>query len=160
VRAHPVKVVHQMNRFIEEAEKNYRLGAESPQPSDLSRTFLSDAVCFNAAKTAQDINAKAIIGMTSSGYTAFKVSSYRPQVGIGIFIFSDRMHMLATLNLCWGVRCFYYDRFTTTDQTFDDVVGILKSADQIKTGDVLVHTGSMPIEKRHRTNMLKVNVVE
>ena len=160
VGAHPVKVVQEMNRIIEEAEKNYRLGAERPQPSDLSRTFLSDAVCFNAAKTAEDINAKAIIGMTSSGYTAFKVSSYRPQVGIGIFIFSDRMHMLATLNLCWGVRCFYYDRFTTTDQTFDDVVGILKSADQIQTGDVLVHTGSMPIEKRHRTNMLRVNVVE
>lgn len=160
VGAHPAKVVAEMNKIIEEAEKNYQLGADRPYPSEKSRTFLSDAVCFNAAKTAEDVHAKAIIGMTSSGYTAFKVSSYRPRVGIDINIFSDKMHMLATLNLCWGVRCFYYDRFTTTDQTFEDVSDILKSAGRIKEGDVVVHTGSMPIENRHRTNMLKVNVVE
>jgi len=159
VGAHPVKVVEEMNKIIEEAEKNYRLGADRPIPSSKSRTFLSDAVCFNAAKTAEDVKAKAIVGMTSSGYTAFKVSSYRPGKDVEIFIFSDKMNMLATLNLCWGVRCFYYDRFTTTDETFDDVVNILKNADRLKDGDVVVHTGSMPIENRHRTNMLKVSVV-
>lgn len=159
VGAHPVKVVQEMNKIIEEAEKNYRLGADRPIPSSKSRTFLSDAVCFNAAKTAEDVKAKAIVGMTSSGYTAFKVSSYRPGNNSEIYIFSDRTNMLATLNLCWGVRCFYYDRFTTTDETFDDVVNILKNANRLKDGDVVVHTGSMPIENRHRTNMLKVSVV-
>ena len=159
VGAHPVKVVQEMNKIIEEAEKNYRLGADRPIPSSKSRTFLSDAVCFNAAKTAEDVKAKAIVGMTSSGYTAFKVSSYRPGNNLEIYIFSDRTNMLATLNLCWGVRCFYYDRFTTTDETFDDVVNILKNANRLKDGDVVVHTGSMPIENRHRTNMLKVSVV-
>lgn len=160
VGAHPVKVVEEMNKIIEQAEIHNRIVADRPIPSPKSRTFLSDAVCFNAAKTAEDVDAKAIIGMTSSGYTAFKVSSYRPRQDIEIYIFSDRMHMLATLNLVWGVRCFYYDRFTTTDETFEDVTDILKKAGRIKQEDVIVHTGSMPIDKRHRTNMLKVTVVE
>lgn len=160
VGAHPVKVVEEMNKIIEEAEANTRIVADRPIPSPKSRTFLSDAVCFNAAKTAEDVNAKAILGMTSSGYTAFKVSSYRPRKDIEIFIFSDRMHMLATLNLVWGVRCFYYDRFTTTDETFEDVVNILKKAERVKKDDVIIHTGSMPIENRHRTNMLKVSVID
>ncbi len=157
VGRHPVKVVEAMNKIIEEAEKVYS-PRNRPAPSLKSRTFLSDAVCFNAAKTADEIKAKAIVGMTSSGYTAFKVSSYRPKAEI--FMFSDRMHMLATLNLVWGVRCYYYDRFTTTDETIADVVEILKSAGKIKAGELIVNTGSMPLHRRHRTNMLKVTIVE
>lgn len=155
---HPVKVVEAMNKIIEEAEKHFSFDKRRSNPDPRSSTFFSDAVCYNAAIIAEQVKAKAIIGMTSSGYTAFKVSSFRPQSEI--FIFSDRMHMLATLNLVWGVRCFYYDRFTTTDDTIQDVTGILKSADKIQVGDVIINTGSMPLHRRFRTNMLKVTLIE
>lgn len=158
VGRHPVKVVEAMNKIIDEAEKHYSIEQKRPIPPKKSRTFLSDVVCFNAARTAEEIGAKAIIGMTSSGYTAFKVSSFRPNAKV--YIFSDQMHMLSTLNLCWGVRSFYYDRFTTTDETIEDVVEILKTNERVKEGDIIVNTGSMPLHRRHRTNMLKITVVE
>lgn len=157
VGQHPVKVVQAMNSIIEEAEKQYAI-SKRPTPSKKSRTFLSDAVCFNAAKVAEEVNAAAIMGMTSSGYTAFKVSSYRPKCKI--FIFSDQVNMLATLNLVWGVQGHYYDKFTTTDETIEDVTSILVQNEKLKEGDVVVNTGSMPLNQRHRTNMLKVSVVE
>ena len=150
--------VEAMNKIIDEAEKHYSIEHKRPIPPKKSRTFLSDVVCFNAARTAEEIGAKAIIGMTSSGYTAFKVSSFRPNAKV--YIFSDQMHMLSTLNLCWGVRSFYYDRFTTTDETIEDVVEILKANERVKQGDIIVNTGSMPLHRRHRTNMLKITVVE
>lgn len=158
VGKHPVKVVEYMNKIIDKAEEVFSLGERRPVLVKKARTFLSDVICFNAAKTAEEVGAKAIVGMTSSGYTAFKVSSYRPKNEI--YIFSDRMHMLSTLNLVWGVRCFYYDRFTTTDETIIDVNDILKRAGRVKPGDIVVNTGSMPLHRRHRTNMLKVTVVE
>jgi pyruvate kinase len=160
VGKHPKVVVESMVKIIKEAEKFFTFADRRPVPSAKSRTFLSDAVCFNAAKTAEDIKAKAIIGMTSSGYTAFKLSSYRPHNATGIYIFSDKMSMLATLNLVWGVKCFYYDRFTTTDETITDVTQILKNEGIIKVGDIVVNTATMPLERRHRTNMMKVTVVE
>ena len=158
VGSHPVKVVEAMNKIIHEAEKHYSLGMKKPVPSKKSRTFYSDAVCSNAALTAEEIGATAIIGMTSSGYTAFKVSSYRPVPKI--YIFSDKEHMLSTLNLVWGVKCFYYDKFTTTDDTISDVVEILKMNGEVKVGDVVVNTGSMPLHRRFRTNMMKVTLIE
>ena len=109
-------------------------------------------------RVSEEIKAKAIIGMTSSGYTAFKVSSYRPKTKI--YIFSEKMHMLSTLNLVWGVKCFYYDKFSTTDETIIDVSEILKEAGIVETGDLMVNTGSMPIHKRYRTNMLKITLVD
>ena len=158
VGLHPAKVVQSMNKIIEEAESHPLNASNSPFPSPKSRTFMSDIVCFNACQAAEKTKAKCIVGMTSSGYTAFKLSSFRPRTEI--FIFSDRMHMLATLNLVWGVRGFYYDRFTSTDETFDDVTAILKNADRIEEGDVVVNTASMPLERRHRTNMLKITIVD
>jgi pyruvate kinase len=154
----PVDVVKAMNRIIEEAEKNYSIKYRRPKPSKNSSTFASDVVCFNAARTAEEVKAKAIIGMTSSGYTAFRLSSYRPDMKI--YIFSDKTYMLSTLNLLWGVHGFYYDKFTSTDETIHDVTKILKFLSLVKKGDFVVNTGSMPMYKRYRTNMLKVTLIE
>ncbi|MBP7821368.1 MAG: pyruvate kinase [Saprospiraceae bacterium] len=158
VGRYPVGTVKAMCKIIEFTENNYDVQALRPQPSSKSRTFFSDVVCFNACKTAEEIGAKAIVGMTSSGYTAFKVSSYRPNCKI--YIFSDKLDMLSTLNLCWGVECFYYDKFTSTDDSIHDANEILKNMELVGEGDILVNTGSMPLHKRYRTNMMKVTIIE
>lgn len=159
VGKHPVLVVEAMTRIIEEAEKHYWPNIENKRPkiAERARTYYSDAVCFSACRLAEDIHAKGIVGMTTSGYTAFKVSSYRPKAEI--YIFSDQIHNLNTMNLLWGVECFYYDKFTTTDETMEDCVEILRSSGFVKEGDVIINTGSMPLHKKHRTNMLKVTHV-
>jgi pyruvate kinase len=157
VGKHPVLVVEAMNRIVDEAEKAYDVGIKRPIPNVRSNTFTSDVICFNAAKTAEEVKASAIIGMTLSGYTAFKLSSYRPKVKI--FIFSERTYMLATLNLVWGVKCYYYDKFTTTDDTINDVIQILKQKNHLAEGQLVVNTGTMPLQERNMTNFLKVTIV-
>jgi pyruvate kinase len=157
VGVHPLLVVEQMTKILRETEKHF-VYAHRPFADVKSRTFLSDVICFTAAKVAEEVGAKAIVGMTSSGYTAFKVSSYRPKADI--FIFSDRLDMLATLNLVWGVKCFYYDKFTTTDETINDVQDILVKSEFVSSKDIIINTGSMPLHRRHRTNMLKITLVE
>jgi len=158
VGKHPAKVVQAMNKIIEEAEKHYEMQNKRPKPNPDSSTFLSDTICLAAPKIANEISAKAICGLTVSGYTAFKMSSYRPNCKI--YMFSDQDHMLSTLNLVWGVKCYKYDKFTTTDETIYDVAKILKEDGKLVTGDIIVNTGSMPIKKRFRTNMLKITVVD
>lgn len=159
VGRHPALVIETMNQIIEEAETIYHeVERKRPKPSEKSRTFTSDMICASAVNVAEGSGAKAIIGMTSSGYTAFKLSSFRPATKT--YIFSDRQHMLSTLNLCWGVRCYYYDGYSSTDQTIQDVVSILKQERRVNAGDLVVNTASMPIHRRYRTNMVKVTEVE
>ncbi len=158
VGAHPVKVVEAMNRIIKEAEKNYEMQSKRPKPNPDSPLFLSDTICLEAPKIANEIHAKAICGVTVSGYSAFKISSYRPNCKI--YVFSDQKPLLSTLNLVWGVNCFEYKKFTTTDETIDDIVKILKKEKAVQSGDLIVNIGSMPIHKRLRTNMLKITLVE
>ena len=159
VGKHPVLVVTAMNKIIAEAEKHYSPSVQFSVPSPKSRTFWSDTVCYHAARMAQDVDAKAIIGMTTSGFTAFKISSYRP-IHSKIYVFSEQNDILNTLNLVWGVQTFFYDKFTSTDETIYDVVNILLAAGKVKQGDIVINTGSMPMHKKYRTNMLKLTLVD
>jgi pyruvate kinase len=123
VGRHPALVVKAMNAIIHEAEKIYEIGMKRPKSNAKSGTFVSDVVCSAAAWAAQNVGARGIVGMTRTGYTAFKLSSFRPSSKI--YIFSDLQHMLNTLNLCWGVRCYHYNNFTSTDSTVEEITEIL-----------------------------------
>ncbi|MBK8968131.1 MAG: pyruvate kinase [Saprospiraceae bacterium] len=160
VGKHPHLVVKAMTSIIEEAEKHYwpQIEVKRPKAVNRARTFQNDVICFNACRVAEEIGAIGIVGLTVSGYTAFKMSSFRPHARI--FIFSDKRHILNTLNLLWGVQCFFYDRFTSTDETMEDCLKILKNSEFVKEGDIVINTASMPMHRRSLTNTLKVTVVE
>jgi pyruvate kinase len=96
--------------------------------------------------------------MTFSGYTGFMLSSYRPKADI--YIFTENRDLLNSLSICWGVRAFHYDKFVGTDTSIRDVIRILKEQSLIKTGDMVVNMGSMPLAARGRANMVKVTMVE
>ncbi len=158
VGKHPVKVVEAMRKIIAQAEQHETIFSRRIKLSPKSGSFVSDAICINACKTAEMLGAKAILGITTSGYTAFKVSSYRPKARI--YIFSDNHERLATLNLVWGVRCYYYDKFTTTDGTIEDIIDILIREKKVHKDDLIVNTGTMPLKEKGMTNMLKVSKIK
>ena len=157
---HPALVVETMRKIILEVERTeYPYNREEdlvPQPH--SPSFLSDAICYNACKLAQDTNADALIGMTQGGYTAFVLSSYRPKAPL--YIFSKEKSLINQLSLSWGVRAFHYAEEESMDGIITDQHAILKERGFLKTGDVVVNTGSLPVEKHLPTNMLKITKVE
>jgi pyruvate kinase len=124
-----------------------------------SDTFYNDSIVANAVNLCRDTNANAIVGLSKSGYTAFQIAKHRPKADI--FIFTDNQRLLNVLNLIWGVRGFYYDKFniSTTDETVMDVKKILIEAGHLKTGDIFINTGSMPINAQKKTNMIKLSIV-
>ncbi|HEY4287284.1 MAG TPA: pyruvate kinase [Puia sp.] len=153
---HPALVVETMRKIILEVERTeYRYNREEdlvPQPH--SPSFLSDAICYNACKLAKDANADALVGMTQSGYTAFILSSYRPRSPL--YIFSKEKSLINQLSLSWGVRAFHYAEEESMDDIIHDQHAILKERGFVKTGDVVVNTGSLPIQEHLATNMLKI----
>jgi pyruvate kinase len=96
--------------------------------------------------------------MTFSGYTAYKISSFRPKAPI--YIFTGNTRLINTLNLVWGVRAFYYKNFESTDQSIQDVNNVLKEQGLISAGDLVINTASLPIKNRPRTNAVKISEIE
>lgn len=157
---HPTLVVETMRKIIAEVEKKeYRYNREEdlkPQPH--SPSFHSDAICYNACKISDDVEAKALIGMTQSGYTAFMLSSYRPFSPL--YIFTKEKSLVNQLSLSWGVRAFYYAEENSLDNIISDQIQILKERGFLNTGDVVVNTGSTPVHLHLPTNIIKLTTVE
>lgn len=156
---HPTLVVETMSKIILEIEKSAydydRDDILAPQPH--SPSFLSDALCYSACKMASDVNADALIGQTQSGYTAFMLSSYRPKSLL--YIFSKERSLINQLSLSWGVRAFFYQEEESLDNIIFDEINILKERGFLKQGDVVVNTGSTPVDQHLQTNVMKVTKV-
>lgn len=155
----PVEVIKSMTRTVKAVEDNIEsifFKHENVLPE--SRTFLNDSIVLQACRLAKKVKADAVIGMTKSGYTAYRIASHRPKAHV--FIFTDNRAMLTTMNLLWGVRCFFYDKMVSTDETFEDITTFLKDKGLLREGDVSINTASMPIQQKHRTNTIKLHVVK
>jgi len=156
---YPTLVVETMRKIIMEVERtDYHYNREDElEPQPHSPSFLSDAICYNACKLAQDTQANALIGMTQSGYTGFMLSSYRPKSPL--FIFSKEKTLINQLSLSWGVRAFHYAEEESMDEIVSDLTEILKQRGFIKKGDVIINTGSIPVSEHLPTNLLKISKV-
>lgn len=158
---HPAKVVQAMTKIIEHIEEEstiYNRDNAAPELNLHNDRFISDSICYTAAKMAQRTKAAAIITMTHSGYTAFKLSSHRPKASI--FVFTDNQQILTTLNLVWGVKGFYYDKNISTDHTIADIKFILKKEGYIQTSDLIINIASVPLSEKGKSNMVKLSAVE
>jgi len=156
--AYPVEVIRSMVNTITSVEKQADVYFRHDKLDENDPLFYNNTLVLTSCELAKASKAKAIIGMTQSGYTAFKLSSHRPKANI--FIFTSNKPLLNTMNLIWGVRGYYYNKEVSTDDTFSDIENILKEKGHIDKGDVFITTASMPIHARGRTNTVKINIVE
>jgi pyruvate kinase len=154
---HPTLVVKTMYSIIRNLEKKGDIYNRKPNPISSTDRLITDSICKNSVTLAAEASAKGIITMTNSGYTAFKISSYRPKANI--FVFTDNTSILNMLSLVWGVRGFYYDKYVTTDHTIADLKLRLKREGIVKAGELVINIASMPITERGQSNMMKLSVV-
>jgi len=159
VGMYPVEVIRAMSKVLRSQENYANLEMEEFLPVEKNDgRYISDTVCYNACKVAEQVDAKAVMTMTHSGYNAFKISSFRPPSKICIF--THNRQILNTLSLLWGVRGYYYNKFESTDDTITDIKKIIKENKVVQSGDMVVNIASMPITNKGMTNMLKLSMIE
>jgi pyruvate kinase len=158
VGKYPLKVIQTMVDIIKEVEKSGDIYFKESTPENKGDDrFISDSICFNATRLAQRVDATAIITMTHSGYTAFKISSQRPKAST--YVATGNRQLLNILSLVWGVEGIYYDKMVSTDHTIADIKYLLKKKDWVRNGDLVINIASMPIEEKGKSNMLKLSYV-
>ena len=154
----PVQVIKSTVRTITSIETNIEeIYNKFHEPATDSPLFKNDSLVLTACKLSDTTAAKALVGMTQSGYTGFRLSSHRPKAHI--FVFTKNPRLLTQLNLLWGVRCLHFNGSESTNETFKEIEEILKSKGLLHTGDVFIKTASMPFHSEGRTNMLKITEV-
>ena len=159
VGKHPVRVIEVMAKIITHIEESGQMSpAEDNPPIYRNERFITDSICYNASKIADQTGASAILTMSFSGYTGFKISSHRPKTNI--IVFTANRSILNMLSLIWGVRGYFYDNMESTDNTFKEIKNIVKQKGIVTEGDLVVKIASMPIGESGMTNMLKLTQID
>jgi len=158
VGKYPTKVIQAMSKIIKQIEETEQIYHHEFPPELNEERFISDSICYNACRLSQRTEADAIVSMTHSGYTAQKLSSFRPKAAI--YAFTGNHALLNKLSLVWGVQGFYYDKYVSTDHTIADIKYLLKKHGLVKDKDLIINIASMPINEKGQSNMIKLSYVE
>jgi len=158
VGKYPVDVIQTVRKIVIRVENSPLIRKYDQAPQNKNDRFVTKSTCYHAALMATEIEAKAICTLTNSGYTAYQISAWRPDSSI--LVFTSNKRILSQLNLLWGVKCHYYDRFVSTDETVMDVNQIAKEKGYVKAGDSLVNLLAMPVANKGMVNTLRVSVIK
>ena len=155
---YPVQVIQKMTSILKSVEGSNLITVPQNPPHIRTKRYITKSVCYHAALMANEIQAKAISTLTNSGYTAFQISAWRPSAHI--LVFTSNRRILTQLNLLWGVKAFYYDRYVSTDETIEDVNVIACKKGFLDVGDMLISLAAMPIKDKGMVNTLRVTEIE
>ncbi|MCF8365135.1 MAG: pyruvate kinase [Bacteroidales bacterium] len=159
VGKYPAETVETMQKIISEVEQYDGIYHKNHVPVIKNNLhFISDSIIYSGCNVAREAKAKAIVSVASSGYSTAKISSHRPKATI--FGFANNNAILRRLNLLWGVKPVFFDRYFHTDQTINDLIAELRQKGLVQSGDLLVHISNMPINQPGKSNMLKLGYVE
>tara|TARA_R110000868_G_scaffold343120_7_gene604211 strand:- start:9982 stop:11424 length:1443 start_codon:yes stop_codon:yes gene_type:complete len=155
---YPVQVIEKMASILVSVENSELIKVPHEPPQVRTNRYITKSICYHAANMANEIKAKAISTLTNSGYTAFQISAWRPKAHI--LVFTSNKRILTQLNLLWGVKAFYYDKYVSTDETIEDVNKMACQKGFLEVGDMLISLAAMPIKNKGMVNTLRVSQIE
>ncbi len=155
---YPVQVIERMAGILRTVESSNLIKVPMDPPHVRTKRYITKSICYHAATMANEIGAKAISTLTNSGYTAFQISAWRPSAHI--LVFTSNQRILTQLNLLWGVKSFYYDKFVSTDETIDDVNRMACEKGLLEIGDMLISLAAMPIQDKGMVNTLRITEID
>lgn len=161
---YPVEALKMMAQIAEDSESHLDYGAYRQREVDAANVHnISNAVCYSTVSTAYDLDAKAIVAPSISGFTTRMLSKWRPSAQIiGL---SPSASAVRQMQIYWGVRPFLAKRAENTDELIETSIELLKDKEIVKQEDLVVVTaGVVTRASRHKpapyTNIMRVVIVD
>lgn len=155
---YPVEALETMAEIVTAAESNTDYWKRFSKAVYDRTATITDAISHTACLTAMDLNAKAIIIPTQSGYTGRMVSRFRPNCVILALTTEEAVRR--RLAISWGVVPCLCGTVDSTDRLFSLCVQSAKFEGLVESGDTVVITAGVPIGKSGSTNIIKAQVVK
>jgi pyruvate kinase len=157
VGSHPVMAVETMARIALRTEASIDHNRTLEESGRWGSAGPADAIGFAACKIAADLDAKAIITMTRSGYTARIVARHRPEAPI-LSVSPDRQ-VAASMSLVRGATGLVVAESGDLREMIGQAVGACVEAGYVASGDLVVITGGFLDERSGKTNVVHVHTV-
>lgn len=151
---YPVEALKTMAKIAERTEQAISYNERMRRMKTSEEIDITTAISHATCTTAADLNAAAIITVTMSGFTAGKVSRYKPKCPI--IACSVNPRVCRQSSLLWGVTPLLIEKKNTAEDLFKEAVWASEKAGLIHKGDVVILTAGVPLGVSGNTNMIRV----
>ncbi|NIK78250.1 pyruvate kinase [Paenibacillus castaneae] len=151
---YPVQSVQTMVAIAKKAEAMIDYKEQFDKKRSLHSTNITEVISQGVVSSSLELNAKAIITHTESGFTARMVSKYRPEAPI--IAVTQHDNVLPKICLLSGVIAVKGDAVSTTDEMFESATRNAKLTGLIHEGDIIVLSAGVPVGQAGATNLIKV----
>jgi pyruvate kinase len=154
---YPVEVVRVMALIAERTEREINYKNRFKESTYKPGTSIVNAIAHATVTTAHDLEARAILTVTVSGYTARNVAKFRP--ACSIIACTTEPSAVRQLSLVWGVQPILMDKQYETGALFEQATTLARKHADLKDGDLIVLTAGVPLGYSGTTNLLKVHEI-
>ena len=157
--AYPVESVKVMARIAARTEKdiNYRQRREQMMSAEVYSRDVTTSICHASCTIADEVNAKAIITVTISGFTARRLSGLRPTCTV--IACSPNARVACQMNLLYGVVPIIIGIEEHEDALFNTAIQRSVHTGVLQSGDTAIITAGVPLGASGNTNMVKVTEI-
>ncbi|MEM9130770.1 MAG: pyruvate kinase [Actinomycetota bacterium] len=142
IGADPARVVATMASIAHRADQEFdydswalqlrRDQLQEPQSADSAVTDVMTMATWQAAK---QMNAKAIICISRSGFTVRAIARFRPRSQI--LAFTPEEQTIRQLSMSWGATAIPIDRIDDNVSTVHKALEVAKARGELRTGDIV-----------------------
>lgn len=154
---YPVESLQTMVKIAERAEEDINYRSRFAQNKEFLNSDVTTAISHATCTTSMDLDAAAIITVTSSGRTAHMISKYKPDCPI--IGCTSNASVWRQLSLAWGVEPLIIPEYQNTRDLFNSSVVAANKAGYVKNEEIVILTAGVPIGIKGTTNILKVQIV-
>ena len=154
---YPIESVITMRKILEVTEDSMDFDEIlSKKIEEISNT-ITNAIGKSTCTIARDLNAKAIITATTSGYTTRSISKFRPKSLIIGATTSEKVRR--QLNMEWGVKSILVESKEISNDVIDASIETSVKKGLVSPGDTVIITAGVPVGLAGSTNLIKVEII-
>jgi len=155
---YPLESVKMMTLIAERTESTINYGDGYTQQLTQQSNSMTEVISHAVVSSSLQIDAKAILTPTESGFTARMVSKHRPKAPI--IAITPNEKTLRKLTLVRGVTPVKGEYVSTTDEMFSSAIRNSLRTNLVKQGDYVIISAGIPSGRAGATNLINIHVVE
>lgn len=153
IGTYPVLAIETMSKIIETAEQDFNYYEILDRTIRTEKQDITGGVASSVIECSNRINADAIVTLTMSGYTARKLSRFRPKKII--IAVSPDVKTVKELSIYYGVYPILIEEINSFDKILERSKEIASKILNQDNGNIII-TGGYPFSKVKHTNFMKV----
>ncbi len=154
---YPVEAVQTMAQIAARAEQAILSHEVNDRHSYEVERTQTDAISHAVQTVADELDARAIITSTETGFTPRMVAKHRPKGTI--VAVTPHSTVARQLTVSWGVNPVLSREVRSTDEMLEVAVDSALSAGLVSSGDLVVITAGVPVGEAGTTNLLKIHTI-